>query len=123
MIESIRFAIGFEMRSHLVIATVAALLAVLTASGAQAQQGSVSNSRLMFDPNSVGTPTSQPQKLTPPATTTGQTAQQPAATRQTIAPQQQSRLIKTHPRWLRSGRRKPLKQATTRGSIRPNTIS
>ena len=90
MIESIRFAIGFEMRSHLVIATVASVLAVLTASGAQAQQGSVSNSRLMFDPNSVGTPTSQPQKLTPPATTTGQTAQQPAATRQTIAPQQQS---------------------------------
>ena len=55
------------MRSCVVIAVASALAAVSVA--AQAQQGSVSNSRLMFDPNSVGTPGNRPQPLTPPATT------------------------------------------------------
>ena len=77
------------MRSRIVIAVASALTAVSVA--AHAQQGSVSNSRLMFDPNSVGTPGNKPQPLTPPAatTTTGQSAQQPAS-RQVIAPQSQA---------------------------------
>ncbi len=77
------------MRSCVVIAVASALAAVSVA--AQAQQGSVSNSRLMFDPNSVGTPGNRPQPLTPPATTTtGQNAQQQPAARQVIAPQPQA---------------------------------
>jgi hypothetical protein len=82
------FTAGFAMRSRLVIAVASVLAAVSFA--AQAQQGSVSNSRLMFDPNSVGTPGNGPRPLTPPATTTtGQSAQQQApATRQVIAPPQ-----------------------------------
>ena len=74
------------MRSRIVIAVASALAAVSVA--AHAQQGSVSNSRLMFDPNSVGTPGNKPQPLTPPAatTTTGQSAQQQPASRQVIAP-------------------------------------
>jgi hypothetical protein len=84
------FTAGFAMRSCLVIAVALVLAAGSLA--AQAQQGSVSNSRLMFDPNSVGTPGNGPRPLTPPATTTtGQSAQQqPAATRQVIAPPPQA---------------------------------
>jgi hypothetical protein len=75
------------MRSRLVIAVASALAAVSVA--AYAQQGSVSNSRLMFDPNSVGTTARQPQTMTAPAATTtiGQSAQQQPATRQVVAPQ------------------------------------
>ena len=78
------------MRSRLVIAVASALAAGSLA--VQAQQGPVSNSRLMFDPNSVGTPGNGPRPLTPPATTTiGQNAQQqPPATRQVIAPPPQA---------------------------------
>ena len=77
------------MRSCVVIAVASALAAVSVV--AQAQQGSVSNSRLMFDPNGVGTPGNRPQPLTPPATTTtGQNAQQQPAARQVIAPQPQA---------------------------------
>ena len=77
------------MRSYVVIAVASALAVVSYA--AQAQQGSVSNSRLMFDPRSLGPAGSQPQTMTAPAPgTTGQSAQQQPATRQVIAPQPQA---------------------------------
>ncbi len=78
------------MRSRLVIAVASALAVVSYAAQAQ-QQGSVSNSRLMFDPSSLGPAGSQPQTMTAPAPrTTGQSAQQQPATRQVIAPQPQA---------------------------------
>ena len=78
------------MRSRLVIAVASALAVVSYAAQAQ-QQGSVSNSRLMFDPSSLGPAGSQPQTMTAPAPrTTGQSAQQQPATRQAIAPQPQA---------------------------------
>jgi hypothetical protein len=77
------------MRSRLVIA-VASALAVSYAAQAQ-QQGSVSNSRLMFDPSSLGPAGSPPQTMTAPAPgTTGQSAQQQPVARQVIAPQPQA---------------------------------
>jgi hypothetical protein len=78
------------MRSRLVIAVASALAVVSYAAQAQ-QQGSVSNSRLMFDPSSLGPPGSPPQIMTAPAPrTTGQSAQQQPAARQVIVPQPQA---------------------------------
>jgi hypothetical protein len=80
------FYAGFAMRSRLNIAIMSMLAAGSLA--AQAQQGSVSNSRLMFDPNSLGDSRKPGQTAPAAPTTTGQTAQQqPPATRQVVAPQ------------------------------------
>jgi hypothetical protein len=100
------------MRSRIVIAVASALVAVSVA--AHAQQGSVSNSRLMFDPNSVGTPGNKPQPLTPPAatTTTGQSAQQQPASRQVIAPQPQA--APPAP--------KPAARAASTGAVKPAPV-
>ena len=79
------------MRSRVIIAVAFVLF---SAAAAQAQQGSVTSNRLMFDPTELRGPESR--KLTPqPTTTTGQSAapQPPAAAppaaRQVVTPQPQ----------------------------------
>lgn len=82
------------MRPITFVVTVASVLAVLPGAAVHAQQNSMSNSRLMFDPNSVGEtrrPANQPQTATTPAApaTSGQSLQQPAV-QQAATPQPQA---------------------------------
>ena len=99
------------------------MLAMLTAA-AQAQQGSVTSNRLMFDPNGLGADSrkpAQPQAATAPAgpATTGQSAPPQPASQQVIAPQPQAAPKPTAPK---PAAPKPAARATAAAPAKPAPV-
>lgn len=131
------------MRPISFVVTVASALAVLPAAAAHAQQNSLSNSRLMFDPNSVGEtrrpasssqPQTQPQTVTAAPATSGQSSPQPAAQPAAVAQPQAAPAPKPAPRAAAAANPAPAKPvaakpaparrpATAERSINDNTAN